>query len=166
MNEDTEYWCGTMWVNSFLWVWVWVNASQRIPLSVLVRNQHKGLAHEISHETGRRRGKARSKDSQQKKAVNWSRGKVTVRERRPLSEELGPVESEAGLVNVRGWVSVPGGCVGISLEYTLAIAHRCTRKLHKKCRKLPTCSWSWPKSVLVCSYLPPSRLYMMCPVSL
>ena len=31
-----------------------------------------------------------------------------------------------GLANVRGWVSVPCGFVGILLEYTLALAHRCT----------------------------------------
>ena len=31
----------------------------------------------------------------------------------------------------RGWVSVPGGCVGISLGYTLAIAHRCTESYRK-----------------------------------
>ena len=36
-------------------VWVCVGASQRIPFSVLVRNPHKGLAGEISHETGRMR---------------------------------------------------------------------------------------------------------------
>ena len=33
---------------------------------------------------------------------------------------------KAGLADVRGWVSVPYGFVGISLEYTLALAHRCT----------------------------------------
>ena len=50
------------------------------------------------------------------RAVNKSRGKVTVRERLLLNEELVLVEAE--LTNVRGWVSVPGGCVGISLRYT------------------------------------------------
>ena len=38
-------------------VGVSVGASQRIPLSVLRRNPHKGLAREISHETGRGRWK-------------------------------------------------------------------------------------------------------------
>ena len=33
--------------HSFLWVWVWVGACQRIPLSVLARNPYNGLAHEI-----------------------------------------------------------------------------------------------------------------------
>ena len=59
--------------HSFLWVWV--NASQ-IPLSVLARNSHKELAREISHETGRRRGKARFQRSEQKKAVS-RRGQST-----------------------------------------------------------------------------------------
>ena len=44
-----------MWV--WVWVRVWVSASQRIPLSVLARNPQKGLVRDISEETGRRRGK-------------------------------------------------------------------------------------------------------------
>ena len=44
----------TIWVES---VSVGVGASQRIPLSVLARNPHKGLVREISHETERERGK-------------------------------------------------------------------------------------------------------------
>ena len=35
---------------------MWVSANQKISLSVLARNPHKVLAHEISHETGRGRG--------------------------------------------------------------------------------------------------------------
>ena len=62
------------------------------------------------------------------RAVNRSQGKVTVRERQLLSEELGPVDPEARLADVRGWVSIPCGCVGILLGYMLVIAHRCTEK--------------------------------------
>ena len=146
------------WVHSFLWVLVWVSASQRIPLFALKRNPHKGVAREISCETGRRRRKARSQTSEQKKAVNRSRGKATVRERRLISEQLAPVDSEARSANARGWTCVPGGCVGISLGYTLVIA-RCTQKCHKR---LPSCTWTQPKSVLVCSsFLPPSQLCML-----
>ena len=53
--------------HSFLWVWV--SASQSVPLSVLARNPHKGLTREISYETGRRRMKARSQGREQKKGV-------------------------------------------------------------------------------------------------
>ena len=127
--------CVCVWYDvwhSFLLVWV--RASQKIPLSVLARNTHKGLAREISYETGRRRGKAKSQSSQQQSTEEGSQqksGKAAVREGRWLSEELEPVDPEAGLAKARGWVNVPGGCVGISLRYTLAIAHRCTRKSHK-----------------------------------
>ena len=38
-------------------VWVYVSARQKIPLSVLAQNPHKGLAYEIPHVTGRGRGK-------------------------------------------------------------------------------------------------------------
>ena len=118
----------TQWV-AFVSVSVGVGDSQRIPLSVLARNPHKGLACEISHETGRRRGRARSQDrpgqltekkkagnravdrrkqsteqsSQQEKGVSRSRRRPTVWERRLLE----PVDPGAKLVNERGWVSVP-----------------------------------------------------------
>ena len=53
-------------------LWVWVSASQRISLSTMVQNPHKELVCKISYETGKRRGKARSQGSEQKKAVNKS----------------------------------------------------------------------------------------------
>ena len=53
------------------------------------------------------------------RAGNRSRRKATVRERRLLNEELGPVDPEAGSASARGWVRVLGSCVGI-FEYTLA----------------------------------------------
>ena len=63
----------TRWV---AFVSVGVGASQRIPLSVLTRNPHIGLAREISHETGRRwkketieKGRA-EQGSQQERAVS------------------------------------------------------------------------------------------------
>ena len=80
--------------------------------------------------------------SQQKKAVNRSRGKALVRERRLLSEEQWPVDPEAWLANVWRWVSVPGGCLGISLGYTLAIAHRCTESYRKVPKHFPSCARS------------------------
>ena len=46
----------TRWL-AFVSMVVGVGSSQRIPLSVLTRNPHKGLAREISHETGRGREK-------------------------------------------------------------------------------------------------------------
>ena len=54
-------------------------------------------------------------------------------------QELESVDSKAGLANGRWWVSVPGGFVGISLEWTLAIAHRMLGKCHEL---LPSCAWS------------------------
>ena len=70
---------------------VWVRAKQKIPLYVLARNPLRGLACEISHETGRGRGKegprvkriSQEKEaerrSRQERAVNISRGKPTAR---------------------------------------------------------------------------------------
>ena len=129
-------------------VGVGVGANQRIPLSVLVRNPYKRLAREISHETGRRRGKEgprvkrRSQSAERGRTEKWTEqtnrqksGEADGQERRLLK----PVDSDAGLVNVRGWVSIPGDLVWVSLEYTLAIAHRMLRKCHKL---LSSCAWS------------------------
>ena len=139
----------------FVGVGVGVRASQ-IPLSVLVRNPHKGLTFEISYETRRRQGKARSQSRteegiQQKRAV------------KRREQEQRPVDSEAGLANVRGWVSVPGGFVGISLEYTLAIAHRCTES-YTKVSKTSLFFRLELKQACVCllSFLPPSQLCILC----
>ena len=41
---------------------VGVDATQRIPLSILAENPHKGLAREIFHETERGRGKEGPRD--------------------------------------------------------------------------------------------------------
>ena len=51
---------------------MWVSATQKIPLSVLVRHPHKGVAREIFHKTGRGRGKEgpRVKRSGQNRAVS------------------------------------------------------------------------------------------------
>ena len=64
----------TRWV-AFVSVDVGVGASQRIPLSVLARNPHKRLAREISHKTGRRRGKEYPRVSQEKRTDQGGRQK-------------------------------------------------------------------------------------------
>ena len=79
------------------------------------------------------------------------------------SRLLGPVDPEARLANVRGWVSVLCVFVGISLEYTLAIAHRCTESyakvsetslfLHLELTQVRVCLFS---------FLPPPVVYVVC----
>ena len=104
---------------------VGVGASQRIPFSVLAPNPHKGLACEISYKTGRGRGKVGTREKREGDRTWLSIG--------------GCEDPEARLANVRGRVSVPSDFVGISLEYTLAIAHRMQGKYHKL---PPSCAWS------------------------
>ena len=53
-------------------------------------------------------------------------------------QELG-LWTQAKLANIRRWVSIPSGFVGISLEYTLTVAHRMLGQCH---RLLPSCTWS------------------------
>ena len=90
--------------HSFLWVWVWVSSSQRIPLSDLARNPHKELVREISCKTGRRRGKASPRVVNIRMQAAGESSQQKSRERRLLSKELGPADPVAGLANVRRWV--------------------------------------------------------------
>ena len=46
--------------------------------------------------------------------ISDSQKKATVRKRRLPSGKLGPVDPEAGSASVKGWVSIPGSCMGIS----------------------------------------------------
>ena len=56
---------------------VLVSASQKIPLSVLARNAHKGLAREISRETEGGREKECPR-AEEKESVNRSGQKIPV----------------------------------------------------------------------------------------
>ena len=93
-----------------LWHDVCICASQRNPLFVLAWNPQDFLG----DQKRTRKGKVWRQSTE-------VRGRWWL-EKWLLSKELGLVDPEAGLANVRGWVSVPGGCIGILLGYTLAIA--------------------------------------------
>ena len=97
----------TLWVAT---VSVCVRASQRIHLSVLARNPHKGLAREISHETGRtRKGRCQrsvgmreqsreGEHSQQKGAEETSRQNRSVRRWESDREEISQQKSRRRLL--------------------------------------------------------------------
>ena len=110
-------------------VWVWVPV--RGPLCLFWRKTHtKGL---------RVRFPMRLEEVERRKVPERNR----VVDITGLSTEvwgsrmLGCVDPEAGLANVRGWVSIPGDFVGILLEYTLALAHRCTESYAKESQTYP-----------------------------
>ena len=71
-----------------------VGGSQKIPLSDLVRNLHKGLAREIFHETGRWRRKEGPWNSRQERAIK-SRSVKTWEQSR---EETSQLKSERPLL--------------------------------------------------------------------
>ena len=140
---------------------VGVGASQRIPLCVLGRNPHKELVHKISYETGRGWGKKGPRAEQR----NWQKrpGQRTGQSAGESRRLLGSMDSEAGLANVRGWVSIPGGFVGISLEYTLVLAHRCTVSYTKVLQTSPFLRLELTRFLFfLFSFLPPSLLCMLC----
>ena len=80
--------------HSFLWVWVC--ASQRIPWSVLARNPHKRRVREITHDSGRWRGKGRSQSRTEESTEHGSRQK--------LGEADGQRKTTARTCGSRGWV--------------------------------------------------------------
>ena len=124
--------------HSFLLVWVWVSASQRIPLSALARNPHKGLARKISNETGRRQEKVRSQGSQEELAA--------VRERR--RSEKGSRQRGAGTCGLRSqgnqrerMSQCSWWLCGNSARIHARDSHRCTEN-HRKAPKLfSSCAW-------------------------
>ena len=154
----------TRWV-ALISLCVGVGASQTIPLSVLARKPHRGLAREISHETWRGRGKKGRGVKRRNELAEGGRTEKWTEQTSQQSREggrtgqsagesrwlLGCGDSEAGLANVRGRVSVPRGFVGISLDI-----HACTSpQMHKMLGKyhtlLSSCVWSLIKSVFICS---------------
>ena len=159
--------------HSFLWVWV--SASQKIPLSVLARNPHKGLAHKISHETKRGQVKEsprvkRSQNTEETRAENGeadSREKETEQTSRQKRAGTRTCGLRSGLANMRGWVSVPSGFVEISVKYILMLAHRCTENYDKVSKTSPFLRLELSQ-VCICliSFLPPSKLCMLCFVCL
>ena len=76
-----------------------------------------------------RKGKVPGQSTGQK-GVSDSQRKATVRERRLLSEELGPVDPKARSGRARAWASVSGSCVGIFVWVHARDRHRST-----ECRK-------------------------------
>ena len=80
------------------------------------------------------------KEKQGPRAVNRSQKKAMVREKWLLSEKLGPVDSEARSANARGWVSVPGSCVGI-FKYMLETAPE-AQNAGKMPKLLSSYAWS------------------------
>ena len=135
----------TLWAAS---VSVCVGASQRISLSTLARNPHKGLGCEISCETGSGRGKEDARevswqripeeDSRQKGAEGTSRQNRSVREMKAgqkreknRSQKDDCRLTEARLTYARKWVSIPSGFVEVSRKYTPMIACKCTESSTK-----------------------------------
>ena len=137
---------------SFLWVWVPVRGS-------LVCFGAKPTQRACARDFPRDRKRTREGRSQ-------SGTEKTSRQNREIGrreQEQGPVDSEVGLANVRGWVSVPGGFVGISLEYTLVLALRCTESYTKLSQTSPFLRLELTQvRVYLFTFLPPSRLCMLC----
>ena len=112
--------------HSFLWVWMW--GPIRGSLGLFWRETHtKGLharfLTRLEDDEGRKVPELIRAVSRREKSTEVG-GSRQSREERRLRE---PVDSVARFAHVKGWVSVPGGFVGILLEYTLAIAYKSTK---------------------------------------
>ena len=100
------------------------------PFPFLVWNPHKGLVCKFSHKTRRGRGKEGPRESREgDQSREEDRTDQSTEENKAISrreQELN-LWTQSGLANVRRWVSFTSGFVGISLEYTLTLAHRSTK---------------------------------------
>ena len=101
---------------SFLWVWVPV----------------RGFLCLFWHKTRTKGLHARFPMRLEEQKRRKHRSRQLAENRTGQSTEVGgsrlpePVDPEAGFANMRSWISIPGDFLGISLEYTLVLAHRCT----------------------------------------
>ena len=103
-------------------------------------------------------GKVQGQSTEEDRREESSQQKRTVKRR---EQDLGPVDSEAGLASVRGWVSVPGSCVGI-FEYTLVTDTEAQNA--RKVSQTPT-SYAW-SSWFLFFFSSTSQFCMLCSVCL
>ena len=137
-----------------VWVWMCTSGSQKIPLSVLALNPHKRLVREISEESGKRRGKEGLRHNRrrrtEKKPVDWTE---------QSAGESRMCNPEAWLVNVED---------ESAFLVTLWEFHSNTRRYSlQKARKVSQtspflCLELTQDRVCLFSFLPPSRLCMLC----
>ena len=150
------HFCGCGWV-PVRYLCFGAKLAQRACARDLLRDRKKTRKGKVP-EQNRRKQSTEEESSQQERAVNRSQQNRALKR---IELELGSVDSEAGLVNVRGWVIVPGGFVGILLEYTLAIAHRCTESYTKVSQTSPFLRLALTQvRVYLFSFLTQVRVYL------
>ena len=152
--------------HSFLWVGV--SANQRNPFVCFDPNITQRVCGR-DYQRDRKRTREGRSQREQKKPVDRT-GQSAGESSHQKSGEvegwkrrlLGSLDSDVELANVRGWVSVPGGFVRISLVYTFAIAHRCTESYTKVSQTSSFLRLELTQvHVCLLSFLPPSRLCML-----
>ena len=140
-----------LWVAT---VSVGVGASQRIPLSVLARNRHKGPVREISHETGSSQGRKvreRQKETaelaaetsrQNRPVKRWESGREETSQQKLERRLLGPVDQQ-----MPGWPTreVKSAFLVALWKFrakcTPVIACKCTESCTKESQT--PLSWAW-----------------------
>ena len=149
----------------FLWMWVPARESlclfwrethtmglrTRTGMTREGKSQRSVGRWEVSQETDTVSRREQKETSRQNRSVKrWESGREETNEQKSERWLLRPVD-----LQTPGWPTREFKSAFLvalwefSLEYTLALAHR----MHKKCYSLPpSCAWSWPKSVFVCSF--------------
>ena len=141
-------------------MWVCVDASQTIPLSVLARNPHKefvretgrergmeGLREERMRETAERSSREQSAGESSQEMRVGQRGDQTTEVRKAAVRTCGLCPGWPTRENESAFLMAFGG---VSRKYPPAIACKCTESLTKVSQTSPSCDWSEPKSVFVC----------------
>ena len=159
-----------MLLSTVIWCWAfveWIRVPVRGSLCLFWHETHtKGLCARfptsLEEDKGRkvpewREGVIWQKEAEQKSGQKS--GEADSRERQLLES----VDSDVGLTNIRGWVSIPGDFVGVS-----RIHARDSSQNDRKVSQISPFLHLELIQVHVClfSFLPPSRLCMLCFVCL
>ena len=130
---------------------VCVGATQRISLSILVRNPHKGPEGEFSRETRSRGGKEGPREERERQLTKEGRREQSDWDSCPEKETVSRRRMwEDGSRSVKWWVSIPCGFVEVSRNYSSTIACKWPESCTKVSHSLPpSLAWNWPKSVFL-----------------
>ena len=143
----------TRWV-VFVSLCVGVGASQRIPLTVLAWNPHKGLAREISHETGRGRGK----EVKRRRRTEKSTGECSQQKSEEPTARMCGLRRRAGQrerMSQRSW--------GLRGNFAWIHARGSSQNFREVSQTSPFLRLELtPVRICMFSFLPPSRLCMLC----
>ena len=132
---------------------VFIGATQRISLSVLTQNPHKGPEVEERRKVpGKDRDSQLTKEGRREQSA-WDSSPEKDTVSRSEKMEVGQSRDESAFLVVL-WK--------FRVKYTSTIACKCTESCTKVSKTPSSCTWSWPKSVFVRLFLSSTLSVVFC----